>query len=649
MEYVVLIQIIIYHLNRMIITPSIKIIIPSIQTFQSIAKPMIQRVIVSSIYISHSIIKPMIQRVIVSSIYISQSVIKPMIQRVIVFSIYISQSIIEPMIQRVIVSSIYISHSIIEPMIQRIITFSIYIVQSITKPLIHTIVPFLHIFQSITKPLIQTLIVPSIPIIVHPPIQLIILFIIFSFAIISYIGHSLSSKEPDLNSGLNYSQMWGIIGVSSVLIGITYLIYCTTQKEFMLILSLFLTIIQVISLVFWFYDPLLYVFSQIKNKIKHINKFNENNIEVGKNFNKFAVIICAHNEEQVVGNLLKSISDLDYSKEFYDTYVICDNCTDETDKVVESFDAIKMVRYDKINIGKGYALEWFFNSLKYDLNKGEYYDAYVVLDADNLINKEFLTKMNFQLNNGEEVIQAYLGCKNPDDTWVSRSYSLSYWITNDIFQRAHNPLGLSAQLGGTGMVFKRSILEEIGLSGESLTEDLLFTTKYVLEKNKSCCWESEAKILDEKPLEIGKSIKQRTRWMQGHVDTCMKYFVPLLFSSFKNKSFRQFDVAFYLIKPILNLFLFLGYIILIATTILLPNAITPFPIFTWEFLVSLLVFYMILYSVILHRAGKYKYILWTPILLIYSLTYYVPIFKGIIKRNEQHWVKTEHTCVVDTA
>lgn len=480
------------------------------------------------------------------------------------------------------------------------------------------------------------------------PIQIIILSIIFLIGIITYIGCLLSSKEPDLNSGLNYRQMWGIIAAISFIIGISYLIYFTNPNEFMIILSLFLTVVGVISIVFWFYDPLLYVLSEIKLKIRTKSESKVNSVVTDKKYNNFAIIVCAYNEEQVIGNLLKSISNLDYKKKYYDTYVVCDNCNDGTEKIVELFDVIKMARHDRIKKGKGFAVEWFFNSLTHDLGKGNYYDAYVILDADNLVNKEFLRKMNTQLNNGAEVIQAYLGCKNPDDTWVSLSYSLSYWITNDIFQKAHNTLGLSAQLGGTGMVIKRSIMDEIGITGGSLTEDILFTTEYVLEKNKSCYWEDEAAIHDEKPLKIGKSIKQRTRWMQGHVNTCAKYFIPILWSSFKNRSFRQFDVAFYLIKPILNLFLLFGYIILISTTILIPKTIIPLQIFaSWEFLVSLLLFHMILYSIILHRAGKYRYILQLPILLIYSLTYYISIFKGIIKRNEQHWVKTEHTCTVD--
>ena len=485
-----------------------------------------------------------------------------------------------------------------------------------------------------------------IHIIANLPIQIII-FVLFLIGIIAYIGYSLSSKEPDLKSGLNHRQIWGVLITTSLFIGISYLIYYFSQSMFLMLLAIFLTIVEIISIVYWFYDPSLYVLSEIKLLIERNFKSNGNQEDALK-YNKFAIVICAYNEEQVLGNLLSAINNLDYNKEYYDTYVVCDNCIDGTEEIVDSFDANKIIRHDKTKIGKGFALEYFFNSLKNDFNKEKYYDAYVVIDADNLLNQEFLTKINSRLNNGEEVIQAYLGCKNPKGTWVSCSYSLAYWITNDIFQKAHHNLNLSSQLGGTGMIIKRSILEEIGLPGDSLTEDVLFTTKYVLKKNKPCTWSDEAEILDEKPLQLGNSIKQRTRWMQGHINTCFKYFLPLIKNSVKYRSFRQFDAAFYLIKPIFNLFLFFGYIISISKTIFLPNLFTPLPEFaSWEFLVILLLFHLILYSFILVRAGKYKYILGIPLLLIYSLTFYIAIFKGLIKRNEHYWVKTEHSCAVD--
>lgn len=68
--------------------------------------------------------------------------------------------------------------------------------------------------------------------------------------------------------------------------------------------------------------------------------------------------------------------------------------------------------------------------------------------------------------------------------WITRSYAFSYWATSRIYQLARENIGFSAQLGGTGMVFSASVLKEMGWEAKSLTEDLEFTVKYHLERNK---------------------------------------------------------------------------------------------------------------------------------------------------------------------
>ncbi|EIA22808.1 N-acetylglucosaminyltransferase [Candidatus Arthromitus sp. SFB-1] len=49
-----------------------------------------------------------------------------------------------------------------------------------------------------------------------------------------------------------------------------------------------------------------------------------------ENKNRFAIVIAAHNEEKVISNSLNSLKNLNYDKEFYDIFVIADNCTDRT-------------------------------------------------------------------------------------------------------------------------------------------------------------------------------------------------------------------------------------------------------------------------------------------------------------------------------
>ena len=47
----------------------------------------------------------------------------------------------------------------------------------------------------------------------------------------------------------------------------------------------------------------------------------------------FAMVVCAHNEESVIGALVENLHLLNYSDRLYDIYVVADNCTDKTDDV----------------------------------------------------------------------------------------------------------------------------------------------------------------------------------------------------------------------------------------------------------------------------------------------------------------------------
>ena len=76
--------------------------------------------------------------------------------------------------------------------------------------------------------------------------------------------------------------------------------------------------------------------------------------------NSFAIVVCAHNEEAVVGELVKNLRGLDYPDELYDIFVVADNCTDKTAEVASAAGANVHVRENKQEVGKGYAMGWMF-------------------------------------------------------------------------------------------------------------------------------------------------------------------------------------------------------------------------------------------------------------------------------------------------
>jgi cellulose synthase/poly-beta-1,6-N-acetylglucosamine synthase-like glycosyltransferase len=365
---------------------------------------------------------------------------------------------------------------------------------------------------------------------------------------------------------------------------------------------------------------------------------------------KFALIVAAHNEELVIGNIVESLKMMDYDKNLYDIFVIADNCTDKTAEIARKKGAIVQERFDKKRRGKGYALEWMFNII-FKMDKK--YDAIAVFDADNLVHKNFLKEMNKKMCKGYKVVQGYLDSKNPEDTWITGSYSIAFWTCNRMFQLARYNLGLSSQLGGTGFCIDTGILKELGWGATCLTEDLEFSCKIILNGYK-VGWAHDAIIYDEKPLTLTQSWKQRKRWMQGFADVSSRYFFKLMKKAIKSFNFTAFDCALYSIQPFVAILLGLSAIIsLFRYAMKAANMVTNFNsvVYSIDFnfitiLIILFSLFQIIYTpliLILEKKFTLKVLLYYIVYPIYAITWFPISIQGIMDKDNKEWSHTIHT------
>ena len=192
--------------------------------------------------------------------------------------------------------------------------------------------------------------------------------------------------------------------------------------------------------IYWVYQLIVSLCSLVKLKDKPL---------VEEKDHKFMAILPAHNEENVIGNLIDSLKKQDYPANLIDIYVIADNCTDNTARVAREAGAIVYERYDETKKTKGYALDWF---LQQKIKENAPYDAICIFDADNIVDKNFLKAMNKKLCQGEEVVQGYRDIKNPTDNWITSGYALFYWTMHRFYHLARYNVGLSTLLNGTGFM-----------------------------------------------------------------------------------------------------------------------------------------------------------------------------------------------------
>lgn len=453
------------------------------------------------------------------------------------------------------------------------------------------------------------------------------------------------------------------------------------------LIYIFTAVFQILSFLLTSYFLIISFFGLAKRK---------NYYEKSSPSKSFALIVAAHDEEIVIANIIESLKELDYPKHLYDIFVIADNCTDKTVLIAKEHGAIVYERFEPQKRGKGFALEWMFNNI-FKMDKK--YDSIVVFDADNLASKNFLNEMNNKLMNGYKVVQGYLDSKNPHDSWISESYSISFWTSNRLFQLSRSNLGLSNQIGGTGFCIDYDVLKKLGWGATCLTEDLEFSCKLVLNGYK-VGWAHDAVIYDEKPLTLKQSWSQRKRWMQGFADVASRFFLKLIKKAIKDRDFIALDCAIYTIQPIIVLLLGLCFILNYIQNIN-SNGMNIFTIeylfipWVWKFFcifeflltplvmflekkltgkmfflfllyslnvtivsafvgkttqISQILFGQLLYFIIISLlvtvfAGKnsFKIFFWYLLYGIYTLTWIPITIQGLINRNNKEWIHTKHT------
>lgn len=354
----------------------------------------------------------------------------------------------------------------------------------------------------------------------------------------------------------------------------------------------------------------------------------------------FAVVIAAHNEERVIGQLIDNLHVLHYPASLFDIFVVADNCKDDTADIAHAHGATVYERFNLQQRGKGYALEWVFSKI-FRLKRK--YDAVVVFDADNLVHPDFLLEMNNRLCKGEKVIQGYMDAKNPCDTWIAGTFAISFWVVNHIWHLAKYNLGLSSVLGGTGMCISTDVLRKFGWGATCLTEDMEFTMK-VLLKGIRTTWAHDAIVYDEKPLTFMQSWRQRKRWAQGHFDCAARYIPKLLYEGIARRNICILDGVLHLLQPhfllLSTAFVFLSYLYHLYpfyTNIL--YAVLPVEVWT-IIAIGQYLFPILVLAKIRPKPKAWFYLVLYP-LFIYS---WVPItFCGYLHRNEREWSHTQHT------
>ena len=226
---------------------------------------------------------------------------------------------------------------------------------------------------------------------------------------------------------------------------------------------------------------------------------------------KFLILYPAYKEDRVIINAVENFLLQDYPKTHYTLAVVSDHMQPETNDYLRQL-PITLLEPVFEKSSKAKAMQYAINQVKGD------FDQVVVLDADNIVRPDFLSQLNI-LSTVYDAIQCHRCAKNADND-VAVLDGASEEINNTIFRKAHNRLGLSSALIGSGMCFKYELFKknvfELKTAGEDREMEALLLHQEIFIK-----YAPEIHVFDEKVSNQDNFQRQRMRWMTAQVQSLL--------------------------------------------------------------------------------------------------------------------------------
>lgn len=364
-----------------------------------------------------------------------------------------------------------------------------------------------------------------------------------------------------------------------------------------------------------------------------------------------AILIPARDESRVIEDLLVSISKQTEKIDMKDVIIIVEKEDDPTVKIADKYGATIFVRKKLELKSKGYALD---EAIK-DLNqKNIYYDVYFIMDADNVLDKNYLKEMKKTYQEGYDIGIGYRNLKNGNDSVIAACSGITFSLLNTNGNDTKSRQSRNVTLSGTGLFIVGNLIKDWqGFPFHSLTEDYE-TTLYSIEHNLTSYYNKEAIFYDEQPIYYKNTINQRVRWIKGYFSVRKKYISRFRKLIKNNSNFGSVITEIMGMKP--YILMIAGALLYILNQIYYIIAIHDFnnsivlvavsKIVLIIMLAYILFAFMTVFVVLkdknkinLSKEMQLKAILFSP---IFFATYVPCALKALFKKDVQ-WDKVEHS------
>lgn len=227
-----------------------------------------------------------------------------------------------------------------------------------------------------------------------------------------------------------------------------------------------------------------------------------------KKQHRYAVLFPAYKEDKVIVSSVTAFLAQAYPRTHFEVVVISDQMKDETNEALAALD-ITLLKANYTDSSKAKALQLAIHSLDENL-----FDAIIIMDGDNLVEPDYLRKVNDAYDAGHRAIQTHRMAKHRNSSTAMLD-AASEEMNNSIFRKGHVRLGISSALIGSGMVFeyawfKKNIFEASTAGEDKELEALLLKQRIYIE------YLEDAHVYDEKIPKDAAFYNQRRRWLAAN-------------------------------------------------------------------------------------------------------------------------------------
>ncbi|MFZ4395437.1 MAG: glycosyltransferase family 2 protein [Kiritimatiellia bacterium] len=359
---------------------------------------------------------------------------------------------------------------------------------------------------------------------------------------------------------------------------------------------------------------------------------------------RFLILIPAHNEELLLGGVLDRLRGLSYPASHTSMVVIADNCDDRTAAVAQQRGATVLERTDPVHRGKGQALNW---AMRERLSAWAVpFDAVVIMDADSIVNPDFLWFLDEQLGRGYEALQGYYGVQNPLENWRTSLLTASLAAFHFLRPLGRDLLGLPCGLKGNGMCFSRRLVEQYGYPASSVVEDVELALFY-LRQGVRVKFVPGAQVLGQMAVSARAAGTQRARWEGGRLALIRTQAWALLREGVRWRDAARLDGGIDLLVPPFSL--------LFAATALPALAVTTSwmctrgllwtvtPVLWGGALVTEVAYVAAALALTRAPFAIYRALAAAPLFLMWKLTVYARMALASRRGVSGEWVRTERS------